>query len=115
MPPPTDTVTLAPPDDPRVVRALEFYLAELEAGRTPDRAALLAEYADVAGPLAECLAGLDILHKAADPFGSSVVGPERLGDFRLLRVIGRGGMGVVYEAEQESLGRRVAVKTLPAA
>jgi serine/threonine protein kinase len=38
-----------------------------------------------------------------------------LGDFRLIREIGRGGMGIVYEAEQISLHRRVALKILPLA
>ena len=38
--------------------------------------------------------------------------PDRLGDFRIIRPIGHGGMGMIYEAVQEPFGRRVAVKTI---
>jgi serine/threonine protein kinase len=111
-------------DDPRLREALREYQAALDAGRRPGREEFLTRYADVAEELADCIDGLELLRSAAprlqaperQPTPEAVLPPEgTLGDFRLLREIGRGGMGVVYEAVQLSLGRRVAVKVLPLA
>jgi serine/threonine protein kinase len=80
---------------------------------------LLARYPDLADELRECLASLAFIRRA----GNLSVAPDAsaegegtegvLGDFRIVREVGRGGMGVVYEAEHISLRRRVALKVLP--
>jgi tetratricopeptide (TPR) repeat protein len=113
----------APPSEDSVARALEEYLEAAEAGKAPPREEFLARYPEQAEYLDGCLAALHFIGRAAERPRSVAAGvaevqpPEhvtgQLGDFRLLREVGRGGMGVVYEAEQVSLGRRVALKVLP--
>ncbi len=108
----------------RIAAALEDYEEALRSGRSPDRDAFLTEHADVADELAECLDALDLVHSVAGemaPADRSEVNPSPLepgrvlGGFRIVREIGRGGMGVVYEAEQVWLPeRRIALKVLSA-
>ena len=108
-------------DDPRVASVLAAYLAELEAGRRPSCAELLGQNSEIAGcwPIALTSWSSSISPRRQGP----VHGPQPtafqalpantvLGEFRLVREIGRGGMGIVYEAEQVSLGRRAALKVL---
>ncbi len=90
--------------------AADEYLERLAAGEAPDVAAFVRRYPQVAGVLPQVLPALELL-RASRPLEAA---PTVLGEFRLLREIGRGGMGVVYEAEQVPLGRRVALKVLPA-
>lgn len=86
---------------------------KLNRGEQPD----IAEYARAYPHLASLLRDMDPLlrlarrTKESGPVFQPL--PDRLGDYRILRQIGRGGMGVVYEAVQESLSRRVALKVLP--
>ncbi|HZL89320.1 MAG TPA: protein kinase [Pirellulaceae bacterium] len=91
-----------------LVKILDQHLAELKAGSAPSRTELIARHPQLASQLEACLAGLEFIHGAeAAPHRS-----QRLGDFRIIREVGRGGMGAVFEAEQISLGRRVALKIL---
>ena len=100
--------------------ALDEYLVSLEKGVPLPWDDLVAKYPDLAEPLQVYGESLRLLCVAGDRLGrnrSSATPVEhwnrQLGDYRLIREIGRGGMGVVYEAEQLSLGRRVALKILP--
>ena len=105
-------------------RLVEDLTARLQAGEAVDWLAVAQDHPDHADELAAVPPALEMLghlSRAGDaalsgvatapPDDDSVTGV--LGDFRLLREVGRGGMGIVYEAEQISLGRRVALKVLP--
>jgi len=114
----------------RLEGILAAYLEELEAGRTPDRAAWLARYPDMAGELSAFFANLDHMGRIADSLRDHdppSVGPLKkgpvpfekpelvgyFGDYELIREIDRGGMGVVYAARQVSLDRILALKMIP--
>lgn len=56
--------------------------------------------------------GLDALRGGDEPDGEDEPIPERIGGFEILRVLGEGGMGVVYEAVQDSPKRHVALKVI---
>ncbi len=97
----------------------EDYAQRLRDGEKPDIEEYAGRHPDAADALRQILPALEIMGTAPtqpSPNGSAFEqqdAPEALGDFRIVREIGRGGMGIVYEAMQRSLSRRVALKVLP--
>ena len=94
----------------RIGRVLADYTDRVNAGETVSIDAVLSAHPDLAAELEVALEGLRGLWPSGtdnDPLGV-------LGDYELLREIGRGGMGVVYEAWQGSMKRQEALKVLPA-
>src|SRR4051794_40043439 len=111
------------PDQERLARILDEYLVAIERGLPVSPDELLAKNPDDAEQLRGYLSGLQLFHDAAGVTPGRVCGSliggrlpqpmQTVGDYQLVREIGRGGMGVVYEAWQVSLRRRVALKILP--
>jgi tetratricopeptide (TPR) repeat protein len=90
-------------------RLLAGYVDRLNAGERLDPAAIMDRHPELGE---ELLDELEIFLDLETATESEPLGV--LGDYKLLRRLGRGGMGVVYEAHQIALDRRVAVKVLPA-
>ncbi len=112
-----------PLDSDRLDEVLAEYLQRTDRGEEVDREQLIAEHPDLADGLRAFFGDLDALQSVARCPEPNALWPPRdadmplgvvqyLGDYELLRELGRGGMGVVYLARQTSLSRFVAVKMI---
>jgi eukaryotic-like serine/threonine-protein kinase len=118
----------SPPDDDPLGPVVESFLDRFRRGERPALTELMARHPELAGRIRELIPALVELEQlgastgtltpssslgtGTTEFGGGARSPERLGDYLIRRRIGGGGMGVVYEAEHESLKNRVALKVI---
>src|SRR5262245_61058740 len=99
------------------------FAARYRAGERPSLQEYLDRYPELAADIRELLPAMVEIeqvkeeHQEAAAQAAAPPAPalQQLGDFRILREVDKGGMGIVYEAEQVSLGRHVTLKVLPKA
>ncbi|MCA9061872.1 MAG: protein kinase [Planctomycetaceae bacterium] len=113
---------MSEPESTELGRLLDEFISRYRRGEHPGISEFARRYPQHADEIYSILPTLVALERVS-PDGESGSGRDQitqdgavlrqLGDFRIIREIGRGGMGIVYEAEQESLGRHVALKVLP--
>jgi serine/threonine protein kinase/WD40 repeat protein len=114
------------PDRDPFERLAEEFAARLRRGEHPSLTEYIERYPEHAGDIRELFPALALVERfkperleikpAGTDSGPAPAGalPERLGDYRILRYLGEGGMGVVYEAVRESLSSHVALKVMHA-
>jgi eukaryotic-like serine/threonine-protein kinase len=111
----------------RVLRLAEEFIERHRCGESPSLSEYIDRHPDLADRIREVFPAMAMMEDIAladeslatgnrvEAPGTTGTAPAvlgRLGDYRIIREAGRGGMGVVYEAEQVSLGRHVALKVL---
>src|SRR5262245_15562981 len=96
------------------------FVEAFRQGQRPSVETFARRYPEHADAIREMLPALALMEKAKAPDDTpaqrlpvTAAPLSQLGDYQILREVGRGGMGVVYEAQQLSLARHVAIKVLP--
>ena len=105
-----------PDHDDRLSEILGDWYERREQGETLEPEDVVRAHPELAEPLRQRFAALEFVDLALRSGKKTTEGlPGQIGDYRIIREIGRGGMGVVFEAEQVSMKRRVALKVLAVA
>lgn len=108
------------PPESMIDHLVESFIDRQRRGERPTMEEYVQRHPHLADEIREVFPALALIEDYGAPSDSTpdtspllLPIPPLLGDFRIVREIGRGGMGIVYEAVQQSLGRHVALKVLP--